>query len=544
MEKIVVLDFDGVFSATMLYDNNGKALKSFPWGIRYAIDELNKYGFEVYIITGDSTGNGVKISKKFTENLKIKEFISCSAKNKLDYILNRFGTNIYYSGDDIYDLSIFSIVHGITNKNAIQVLKNKAKYVSEYTTYDYYMSDLASYIISNYFGVHKIQVQTQQGMSPIYKNVTSMLSYLVHGSDSEITINIAQQYSMRSHDTGLYNIMLDGNFNLTLSRLYEISKNNKVKKIKISAPNNRTNDDFFNTINEQLFNNKIELVNYEYGINAMDNMKKFANSNNAICGLMSKNRNSINLSYFPLKQNDVDIVYLFNISKVDGLVRDYIDTFYDKQLEIVNNTDSKVYVLNENQRLQFIKDTNKIRDNKNFMTYNNVVTDNHYFNVEFYSNLSKLLLSGSNENELDALYGHRSEIGNTYFFPFRLSDKAYDFKGLLELSDKNDIILVTDPNDSLNEFDTTGLNVIKLCPTEKYNSKHILNYILKNSKNMYLYLNEDFETVAHQTLIEIFNSDMKIIFSRDFLNHKGSTYLDYNHYKNNILKTINYDKII
>jgi 3-deoxy-D-manno-octulosonate 8-phosphate phosphatase KdsC-like HAD superfamily phosphatase len=96
MKKIVVLDFDGVFSSSMLYDKNGKALKSFTWGIRYAIDELVHYGFEIYIITGDSTGNGVEISKTFTKNLKIKEFITCSAKDKLNYILKRFGKNIYF----------------------------------------------------------------------------------------------------------------------------------------------------------------------------------------------------------------------------------------------------------------------------------------------------------------------------------------------------------------------------------------------------------------------------------------------------------------
>ena len=69
----IIMDFDGVFASNMIYDEHGKALKTFPWGIRHAVDILVDNGFEIYIITGDSTKNGQAITQRFCQNLKITE---------------------------------------------------------------------------------------------------------------------------------------------------------------------------------------------------------------------------------------------------------------------------------------------------------------------------------------------------------------------------------------------------------------------------------------------------------------------------------------
>lgn len=104
--KLLVLDVDGVLSdGTIIYDSEGKELKSFCARDGAGIVYLKRCGIEVAILSGRET-ESVNVR---AEELGISE-VKQGVRRKLDVlsdILERYGVNLAetaYMGDDLMDL--------------------------------------------------------------------------------------------------------------------------------------------------------------------------------------------------------------------------------------------------------------------------------------------------------------------------------------------------------------------------------------------------------------------------------------------------------
>lgn len=508
MRNKIVLDFDGIFASNMIYTQEGKWAKIFTWGIRHAVDMLVEHGFEVHIITGDSTEFGQNITKKFTSNIKIKSMTFCNSKNKLKILKKKFDLNeVIYSGDDIYDIEIFKNTYGITHGNTHESIAHNARYVSRYTPNDYYFTDLALHIITlNTNSLCKTDVADIIAKETSAEPMTDYLSDLRFKN-----IYILQQYSMRNHSDNTYNPLLDGNLNLTLHRLYQPLMSNPDLKVTITMPRNVNNEQLLTLITfiDKIFgDNRIKFTLMDYGINALENKKYFKNFTLDMSLYDLVISDFSNIEHFESWDN---VIYNFNISKVEGLERNYIDSFFKEQANVIlGNPEGFAYVLNQNQKDYFLQDPNI--DCR--MEYNaSIVVDTKIINLnllkeqkEFYKDKETFKILATPLDNLIKNYDL------ALFFPFRLSDPCYNFEGLIEyLStiDKKIIIIVTDPNDSLSEFKPiNNVDVYNVRNAYKeLNTKSLyfgLLYYLNNRNNVYIPIFEDPTQVLHQTILEIY----------------------------------------
>lgn len=147
--KVVYFDFDGIFSPTMTYDNTGKIAKTLAHSARYAIEMLRFYGFEVNVITGDASSNGVDITKKMLDRVPISNFFSCPGDEKYAFIKERNEdmSKVFYVGDDLFDIAMDDCIL-MTTLNAHPELRRAANYVALANSYDYAVLDIASAIVN------------------------------------------------------------------------------------------------------------------------------------------------------------------------------------------------------------------------------------------------------------------------------------------------------------------------------------------------------------------------------------------------------------
>lgn len=275
-------------------------------------------------------------------------------------------------------------------------------------------------------------------------------------------------YSMRSYKTGKYSLLKDGNLQLHLNRYQDGDI--------ICVPLKETCEDleelkqFFPYIHFQ------EIYYYE---NAYSTRKNFWAKNlwgveqlmdfygtthivTDITGYSGK---------FPFFNN-------FNITMDPKIERPYIDEFIYTDVESVNNS---VYttVLNECQKDVLVK---------------------YGADPELIYVNQRVVKPGVPEAYLDRL-GPTKIDG--VFFPFRISDKCYDFEGVYNSCYEQGVnLIVTDPNDTLVPEVYTLCRLIKPSKQEYYSilsSKPVIDY------------RENPEKVFHPGLAEFIYFGCKII---------------------------------
>jgi 3-deoxy-D-manno-octulosonate 8-phosphate phosphatase KdsC-like HAD superfamily phosphatase len=147
-EKIIYLDFDGIFGGLMLYNSTEKFAKSVQYSARYAIEMLRYYGFEVNVITGDSSGTGNAITTAILDRVPISNLYAVSGKNKYSFIKQQHNIRkVFYAGDDMYDIAMKDMIL-LTTSNAFAGLRNVASYVSLSSSHDYFVLELANAILA------------------------------------------------------------------------------------------------------------------------------------------------------------------------------------------------------------------------------------------------------------------------------------------------------------------------------------------------------------------------------------------------------------
>ncbi len=502
----IVLDFDGIFAADMMYTEEGKFAKSFQWGIRHSIDLLVENGFEVYIISGDSTEFGQNITKKFTSNLKIQKPIFCNSKDKYKLLKRKFDLNdVIYAGDDIYDIQIFKQCYSITSKDTHISIAQNASYISEYSTRDYFFMDLALHIIKKFkYPEAAKELGDLVTKDSIHEPLTNFLCDKRYKN-----IFIIQQYSMRNHSDGMYNMLMDGNLNLTLHRIYMPLKENINLRVHITMPKNYNQEQFEALqllINNELGIDRVIFYEAEYGLNAVENRTKLNEYKVPVPFdlLISDFSN--------LKNYGTDlynVVYNFNISKNSFLDRPYVDSFFQDQKKSVKNG-KLTYVLNENQKNYMLETSVSMLDKARIN--NSVVVDTKIMNkeflkiqVEYFSNMIDPKLERQIREDMQR---HIEDTDLVLFMPFRLSDACYNFEGLLKslAGYKKVRIFITNPNDASISSKLPN-NIILIDISEQYeiNKKSIYFLMLEisNHEDIFIPIFENPEEVLHQSLLEM-----------------------------------------
>ena len=506
MRNKIIMDFDGVFASNMIYDEHGKALKTFPWGIRHAIDILVDNGFDIYIITGDSTENGQAITQRFCKNLKITEILFVKSHKKLSTLKAKFNLDeCIYVGDDIYDIDIFRNTYAITTANAHSIFTTHLDFKSKYNTSDYFFMDMALHVLSKFVFV---DIHPDEIANAIVKK-SHQASFVETFIDRRFNrILFIQQYSMRNHSDETYNPLLDGNLNLTLHRIYGICESNSWSRFDITIPKNIDADQMEILLQfvKSTFADRITFIPIDYDINAYENRKLFTSDLK-----FSKNYDAV-ISDF----EGIDLskhkhgYYNFNISQNFNSERWFIDEFFDAQYERVIETDNQIFVLNENQKefmlLEFIEDKLTVDAN--------VIVDSKISNSKFLKIQQEFFTSLLTSNESNKITSVINEVctrfDHVFFMPFRLSDPCYNFDGIVKRlfsAPGKYAILITNPNDAgISKDLPDNVEIINIASDLNINKKSLYFTVINeisNYKNTTIPIYEDPEEVLHQSLIEM-----------------------------------------
>lgn len=149
-KKIVfVMDIDGVLTdGSFLYDVNGKAYKKFGPDDADAL-KLIKSDVEIKFVSADH--RGFEISKRRIEDMGYKlDFVK--AKDRTTWIQENFPKDEWiqiYMGDSFVDIPVLTSVDiAIVPKNANNLAKVYASYISSYNGGDRAVSDAVFYILN------------------------------------------------------------------------------------------------------------------------------------------------------------------------------------------------------------------------------------------------------------------------------------------------------------------------------------------------------------------------------------------------------------
>lgn len=277
-------------------------------------------------------------------------------------------------------------------------------------------------------------------------------------------------YSMRDHESGLYSLLKDGNLQLHLSRMS--------KDDYLAVPTNTS--DYFNFLSLGLVDAS-KIVRLVYGSNAYDTRKNFWKYNALNVNYMCEAYNlGLVTDITGFKGEVKTLSYNFNITSYPELDRPYIDEFLEIDVKSVNSS-NKTTVLNYRQKEVLVEngaDPSKIEINTKVLK----------------PELIDILSEG------DPIFDYKEKYKNYIFFPFRISDKAYNFEQVVN-KHRDHWIIITDPN---NSYDGNYPNVVKI----EINKNEY--YRILKAKPTIVY-NENPELVLHPGLAELIYFDCNIL---------------------------------
>ena len=289
---------------------------------------------------------------------------------------------------------------------------------------------------------------------------------------------IIPQFSMRSHKTGTYSLLADGNLNIVLHHIFNSSKTNEYT---ITIPDKHAHADL-EVLEDKIlpmFKCKITILPIKYGLNADDNRTVVPDSIN-----VNFLEYAQVISYFENLRPGIPWVLKMHMSKIQELDRPYADKHYESFIDALYDPNLiQADVLNYAQYEQ-VERTHYLRAYK-------VNVNEQCLNKKFYKKMFKEFTNYKMADSLDTVIPY-----DAIFFPFRISDKAYDFEAVKKLGRP---IVVTDPNESLDDYDC---EVIKL----QGNMKEILYSmiaLMQHRKDIKIVLYEDCELAVHQLIVEL-----------------------------------------
>ncbi len=297
---------------------------------------------------------------------------------------------------------------------------------------------------------------------------------------------------MRSYETGQYAVLKDGNFQLVMARALA----SDFKFIHIAIPEDCSDyDELIERFRGKPIGVKsIQFVKLKYGKNAVETREQFweLNKERLYLAEMSKEFDVIISDITGYKKHEFGfphVIYNFNITKLPELDRPYIDKFFEQDLKSIEDS-LFTTVINPRQR-EYILECRP---------------DLHTKVIAHYKVAHERMLPSGMAGPTKP---------RIIFWPFRISDKAYEWTQFLEAFEEQGldkdgwIVVATDPNDTLN---TDAPFVMKMTPTkEQY-------YGILASRPVVVML-DDIDTVLHPGTIEFMHYKCPIITYKSELIH-------------------------
>ncbi|QIG73911.1 hypothetical protein PP935_gp136 [Rhizobium phage RHph_N34] len=307
---------------------------------------------------------------------------------------------------------------------------------------------------------------------------------------------IEQQYSMRSYETGLYDIRSDGNLRSMINIVNQISSSvtDKFKSVDITVPlesqlkNGAEDVEWLRNEFHEDLRHKLFPVVIPYGMNALENRKE----NVAFC---SRDRGDLVLTYFEIRNRQHTIFICPGSPRPENLTYDPAEKpWFEQQVEEAVAT----FFFNANQHVYDNRFDEKIFEISNF-----VLSPNLEDNSPHYSQFENIDL----------------------YFPYRLTDADYGFESLCN-EHPSYTFGVTDPNNSLEKlpfYESIKNRVVKLDPS-KHKDYLLTIYANRNTK---IYMPADLTKTIHMGPVEILsifkNKTDKIVFPSDWDDDKISS---------------------
>lgn len=285
-------------------------------------------------------------------------------------------------------------------------------------------------------------------------------------------------FSMRSYVDGKYAILKDGNFQLTMARIFACN----FGPVTIAVPSESS--DFDEVVERFKHVRDITFLKVRYGTNAVDTRETFWEMNYPWVRARYELDGAWDLLITDITgyPGKFPVIYNFNITKLPELDRPYIDKFFEQDLKSIEQS-LFTTVLNPRQR-EYILEVRPDLMNKVIVHTKCVHQD---------------LIPRSDV----PIWPFSDKV---IFWPFRISDAAYKWEEFVEtfiqygLDDSYQII-VTDPNDTLKN---EPWFVTKIKPTkEEY-------YRLLDSRPTVVML-DDIDTVLHPGTVEFFAYNCPVI---------------------------------
>jgi hypothetical protein len=281
-------------------------------------------------------------------------------------------------------------------------------------------------------------------------------------------------FSMRSYETGEYSALKDGNFQLTMSRVLA----SNFDRVFVAVPEDTSDLD---ELAERFKDHPhVYFTQMKYGANAVATRDFFWIANTELLKSLEVNVDVVIsdvTGYTGLKP----VVYNFNITKLPELNRPYIDRFFEADLKSIEQS-LFTTVINPRQREYILEVRPDLLDR--------VIVNTKCAHTDLLPKFPKT-----------------KPPEKLIFWPFRISDKAYQWEQFLAafeeqgLHEDGYVILCTDPNDTL-ECDKPFVMKKKLTK-EQY-------YRILASQPIVVML-DDIDTVLHPGTIEFFHYACPVI---------------------------------
>jgi hypothetical protein len=279
---------------------------------------------------------------------------------------------------------------------------------------------------------------------------------------------IEQQYSMRSYETGLYDIRTDGNLKSILNILSEIPFGT-FDKIFITTPMRnqmKESHDDITWLKEQIKHPGVVILDMHYAGNALENRKQAV-----LKSKINHMMDDLTITYFDVNKRNHTVFLCPGSPRPENPL--YSMTEYD-WFELQVHQSTATFFFNKNQDI-YKQDKSKIFEISEVVKVN-VPTE--------YTDVPEI-------RDIDI------------YFPYRLTDKDYNFEDLMLHETQNSIVGVTDPNNSLETlpyYDRIKHRVVKLDP-----KKHIDNLMaIKNHWRAKVYMPADLRKTVHMGPVETF----------------------------------------
>lgn len=287
------------------------------------------------------------------------------------------------------------------------------------------------------------------------------------------TLLIEQQYSMRSYETGLYDIRSDGNLRSMINIINELNFDNEISSIKsaeITVPytgqlkNGHDDCDWLRLEFREEIRNKISFIPIKYGKNALENRQEnVAFSSRVVDDLI--------LTYFEVRDRQHTIFVCPGSPRPENPLYSMDEApWFQTQVEQAIAT----FFFNQNQNIYPDNLYEKIFEITNFVKYPNLD-----WAKELFDEINKI----------------------DFYFPYRLTDADYGFEALVYAYPEA-VFGLTDPNNSLEKlpyYEDIKDRVVKLDPTKH---KDYLLTIYANRKTR-IYMPSDITKTVHMGPIEI-----------------------------------------